>query len=281
MLYENLPTDWIHQEVQTVRERVDTQAFTNIVPGGIDDIKNHRIISNLDYEYCVQHGYNLKRTGPQKGQCPPGPFICDKDYIEAFNIQHATPDKSAEAKEKLWKEWYPTYQKFNPTRVHCGIPPTTPYPTTESTTTTTITTSTTTTTTPSTSSSTIMTAKPPITTQGTTAGSTTSVETTTVDINATTEEPTTTTTTTERPKTEVDNKTEELNIVIKRTEHKKVISHGDLCCLVWFVILPLANYIARCFKDFPNWKGIGVGFWIVVSYALLFLIYFKILCFVK
>ncbi|ODM97537.1 hypothetical protein Ocin01_09142 [Orchesella cincta] len=46
------------------------------------------------------------------------------------------------------------------------------------------------------------------------------------------------------------------------------VTHGDLCILVYLLFIPLANHIARFYKDFPDFKNIGLGFWIIAHTIL-------------
>ncbi|CAL8129199.1 unnamed protein product [Orchesella dallaii] len=50
---------------------------------------------------------------------------------------------------------------------------------------------------------------------------------------------------------------------LKNVEKAGWVTHGDLCILTWFLLLPVADHVARFYKDFPDFKKIGLGFWII------------------
>ncbi|CAL8129193.1 unnamed protein product [Orchesella dallaii] len=70
------------------------------------------------------------------------------------------------------------------------------------------------------------------------------------------------------PFTSVEEVELELGHRAEEAEKASRVTHGDLCILTWFVIIPLANYIARHYKEFPDFKKIGLGFWILAHVAL-------------
>lgn len=159
----------------------------------------HRIVSNIDFEICVQHGVLLNKFLPvhKYGSCPPGPFRAPQAFIDQM--------KSGRSKRKqdVWDKFKDIYTKYKPVRPACALPAGKPGNLVE---------------------------KVPAVT-GT------------------------------------EQKAMEANRVAKLVEKRNIVSHGDLCILVWFVLIPLANYIARFFTDFKNLGCFALGFWFLVSLA--------------
>ncbi|CAL8129186.1 unnamed protein product, partial [Orchesella dallaii] len=52
------------------------------------------------------------------------------------------------------------------------------------------------------------------------------------------------------------------------TEVASKVTHGGLCILVWLVLIPIADHVARYYKDFPDILSIGLGFWLLAHVTL-------------
>ncbi|CAL8129208.1 unnamed protein product [Orchesella dallaii] len=205
--------------------------------GYIKEVDSIRLIPDPKYDYCVTKGEGRD----DHNTCPPDPFTCDNLWTSNYQWTENVKGWLSSLKTKNnwhWKEC-------------CELGTLPPDPTTTTTTTTSTTTTTTTITTTTTTT--------PTTTTTTTPTTTT---TTTPPPPATKPPPLTTTLKSEE--------IVELELASKSKEAEKAsqVTHGDFCILIWLVVIPLSDHIARYYKDFPDYKKIGLGFWIISHVTL-------------
>ncbi|CAL8068975.1 unnamed protein product [Orchesella dallaii] len=63
-------------------------------------------------------------------------------------------------------------------------------------------------------------------------------------------------------------KEKELTEKSKDAEIQSKVTHGGLCVFTWLVVIPLADHIARYYKDLPDILSLGLGFWTIAHVTL-------------
>ncbi|CAL8068979.1 unnamed protein product [Orchesella dallaii] len=73
---------------------------------------------------------------------------------------------------------------------------------------------------------------------------------------------------TTEPPEPVAAKEKELAKKTKHVERQSKVTHGGICIFTWLVLIPIADHIARFYKDLPDILSLGLGFWIIVHVTL-------------